>query len=88
MRRHLKRICLPFLLCWSTYCLRQLIAWPAVNVCPIHLKIVQIRLREIAKKVERLTEYEIFYTTGSEVMHSVSYRDHVQFYEGMMRFEP
>jgi len=45
-------------------------------------------LREMAKKVKRLPEYEIFYPTDSEVMHSASYRDHVQFYEGMMRFEP
>lgn len=45
-------------------------------------------LREIAKKVKRLTEYDVFYPTGSEVMHSASYRDHVRFNEGMMRFEP
>ncbi len=45
-------------------------------------------LWEIAKKVKRLTEYEIFYPTGSAVMHSASYRDHVQFNKGMLRFEP
>lgn len=45
-------------------------------------------LRQIAKMVGRLAEYEIFYPAGSEVTHSTSYREHVRFHEGMITFEP
>lgn len=45
-------------------------------------------VRQIAIKVERLPEYEFFYSVTSEVMHSSSYRHHFQFKEGELLFEP
>lgn len=45
-------------------------------------------VRQIAEMVGRLAEYEIFYPAGSEVTHSMSYRNHVRFHEGMVTFEP
>ena len=45
-------------------------------------------LRQMAEMVGRLPEYDIFYPAGSEVMHSMSYRDHVRLSKGMITFEP
>jgi len=45
-------------------------------------------IRQLAKGVGRLGEYEIFYSRCSEVMHGASYRDHVQFAKGRVTFEP
>jgi len=45
-------------------------------------------IRQIAREVGRLPEYDIFYSLGSEVTHSSSYRDHVRFVAGTIRFKP
>lgn len=45
-------------------------------------------IRQLAEKVERLGEYNLFYSRGSEVTHAVSYRDHVQFLKKGVVFEP
>ncbi len=45
-------------------------------------------LRQIAEKVGRLPEYDIFYPDSSEATHSMSYRDHVRLNKGMITFEP
>jgi hypothetical protein len=45
-------------------------------------------IRQLADKVERLGEYNLFYSRGSEVIHAVSYKDHVQFIKKGVVFEP
>ena len=45
-------------------------------------------IRQIAREVGRLSEYGIFYALGSEVTHSSSYRDHISFVSGSVRFKP
>jgi len=39
-------------------------------------------VRSIAEKVQRLHEYDTFYSQTSEIMHSSSYRDHISFSSG------
>lgn len=34
-------------------------------------------IRQVAEKVDRLAEYELFYSRGSQVMHTGTYKDHV-----------
>ena len=45
-------------------------------------------IRELAKRVGRLGEYDLFYTRCSEVMHGASYKNHIQFRKGTIAFEP
>lgn len=45
-------------------------------------------VRQLAKQVGRLGEYDLFYSRSSEVMHATSYRDHIQFSKGTVSFEP
>ena len=45
-------------------------------------------IRQLAKQVGRLGEYDLFYSRSSEVMHATSYRDHIQFSKGTVSFEP
>ena len=45
-------------------------------------------IRRLAKKVGRLAEYDIYYSRSSEIMHAASYKEHVQFSKGHVRFEP
>jgi hypothetical protein len=45
-------------------------------------------VRQLAKDVERLHEYEMFYSLTSEVMHATSQKSHVQFSKGLLRIEP
>jgi hypothetical protein len=45
-------------------------------------------IRQLAEKVGRLGEYDLFYSRSSEVMHATSYRDHIQFGKGTISFEP
>jgi len=45
-------------------------------------------VRQLAKKVGRLGEYDLFYTRSSEVMHGTSYTNHIQFRKGAITFEP
>jgi len=45
-------------------------------------------IRQLAREVGRLDEYDLFYSKSSEVMHATSYRDHVQFSKGIVSFEP
>jgi hypothetical protein len=39
-------------------------------------------LREIARTLHRLPEYDLFYAKGSQVTHAASYKDHVRFSAG------
>jgi hypothetical protein len=36
-------------------------------------------IREVAKSVGRLAEYELFYSKGSKITHSALYKDHIRF---------
>ena len=45
-------------------------------------------IRQLAKQVDRLGEYDLFYSRSSEVMHATSYGDHIQFSKGTVSFEP
>jgi hypothetical protein len=45
-------------------------------------------IREIAKTLDRLAEYEAFYARGSQVTHTGTYKDHVRFADGQVRFKP
>lgn len=45
-------------------------------------------IRQIAEKVGRLPEYEFFYSKGSQVTHTGSYKDHIRFRAGQVRFLP
>lgn len=45
-------------------------------------------IRQVAHKVGRLPEYEFFYAKGSQVAHTASYKDHVRFVSGEVRFLP
>jgi hypothetical protein len=44
-------------------------------------------IRQIAKTVGRLSEYELFYAKGSQITHSASYRDHLRFVRSKMIFK-
>lgn len=44
--------------------------------------------KQIADKVGRLPEYEFFYSKGSQVTHTGSYKDHIRFADGQVRFKP
>lgn len=45
-------------------------------------------IRKVAQAVGRLPEYEFFYSKGSQVTHTGSYKDHVHFADGQVRFKP
>jgi len=45
-------------------------------------------IRQVADAVGRLAEYEFFYSKGSQVTHTGSYKDHVRFAGGEVRFKP
>lgn len=45
-------------------------------------------IRQVAEKVGRLAEYEFFYSKGSQVTHTGSYKDHIRFAYGQVRFKP
>lgn len=45
-------------------------------------------IRQVAEKVGRLPEYEFFYSKGSQVAHTGTYKDHVRFSDGQLRFKP
>lgn len=45
-------------------------------------------IRQVAEKVGRLAEYEFFYSKGSQVTHTGSYKDHIRFADGQVRFKP
>jgi len=45
-------------------------------------------IRQLAKEVGRLGEYDLFYSRSSEVMHGTAYKDHIQFGKGTITFEP
>ncbi|MCW5626997.1 MAG: hypothetical protein KIT73_19930 [Burkholderiales bacterium] len=45
-------------------------------------------IRQIAERVDRLPEYEFFYSKGSQVAHTGTYKDHLRFSEGQIRFIP
>jgi hypothetical protein len=45
-------------------------------------------IRQVAEKVGRLPEYEFFYSKGSQVTHTGSFKDHIRFKSGQVRFLP
>lgn len=45
-------------------------------------------IRQLAEKVGRLPEYEFFYSRGSQVAHTGTYKDHILFSDGQIRFKP
>ena len=45
-------------------------------------------IRQLAKDAGRITEYDWFYSRGSEIMHVASYKDHVRFSRGEIGFVP
>lgn len=45
-------------------------------------------IRQIAKDVSRLAEYDLFYSIGSQVTHASSYKDHVIFKKGLVTLKP
>jgi hypothetical protein len=45
-------------------------------------------MRQIAKELGRLPDYEVFYSKGSQVTHSASYKDHLRFSDGTVHFIP
>jgi len=45
-------------------------------------------IRRLAKEVNRLGEYYLYYSRSSEIMHTASYREHIQFGRGVVVFEP
>jgi ribosomal protein S19E (S16A) len=45
-------------------------------------------IRQLAKDVGRVGEYDLFYSRGSEIMHVTSYKDHLRFGRGTISFEP
>lgn len=45
-------------------------------------------IRDIAKSLDRLAEYEAFYSKGSQVTHTGTYKDHLHFAEGNVHFKP
>lgn len=44
-------------------------------------------VRQIAKELQRLPEYELFYSKGSEVTHTGSYKDYLHFSDGRLTFK-
>lgn len=44
-------------------------------------------VRQIAERLHRLAEYDLFYARGSTVTHAASYKDHVRFGAGQVRFK-
>lgn len=45
-------------------------------------------IKQIAEKVGRLPEYDFFYSKGSKVAHTGSYKDHIRFANNQLRFIP
>jgi hypothetical protein len=45
-------------------------------------------VRQLAIKLDRLHEYEIFYSTSSNVMHSSKHKSHVTFKGSTIHFQP
>ena len=45
-------------------------------------------IRMIAESVGRVAEYEAFYSKGSQVTHTGTYKDHIRFKDGQVRFKP
>lgn len=45
-------------------------------------------IRQLAKDVGRIGEYDLFYSRGSEIMHAASYKDHVRFSRDTINFLP
>ncbi|WP_453931919.1 DUF5677 domain-containing protein [Acidovorax temperans] len=45
-------------------------------------------IRQVAEKVDRLPEYEFFYSKGSQVTHTGTYKDHVRLVDSQVRFKP
>lgn len=45
-------------------------------------------VRQIAKELQRLPEYELFYSKGSQVTHTGSYKDYVRFSKEHLTFKP
>ena len=56
------------------------VAWYALDGIP--------NIRQLAKHLGRLAEYETFYSRGSQAMHSGTYKDHVRFIDNQLHAIP
>jgi hypothetical protein len=45
-------------------------------------------IRQVAKGVGRLAEYEFFYSKGSQITHTASYKDHIRFLKQRVHLKP
>ncbi|MCF7821444.1 MAG: DUF5677 domain-containing protein [Mariprofundaceae bacterium] len=45
-------------------------------------------IRDMAKQLQRLPEYQLFYSKGSEVTHSAAYKDHLHIGSEQLKFKP
>lgn len=45
-------------------------------------------IRQVAQQVGRLLEYEFFYSKGSQITHTASFKDHIRFTKGQVHFKP
>lgn len=45
-------------------------------------------IRQVAQQVDRLPEYEFFYSKGSQITHTASYKDHIRFTKRQVHFKP
>lgn len=48
----------------------------------------KLTIRKLAKSVERLAPYYLFYSRGSDIMHVSTYTDHIMLKKGQVLFEP
>lgn len=53
-----------------------------------HTPLGPTTVRQIAKELQRLPEYELFYSKGSQVTHTGSYKDYLRFSKGQLTFKP
>lgn len=52
-----------------------------------HMPLGLSTVRQIAKEMHRLPEYELFYSKGSEVVHTGSYKDHIRISKDRLSFK-
>lgn len=43
-------------------------------------------IRQMARKMKRLAEYQFFYSRGAEISHSARYKDHIEFRSNQVHF--
>lgn len=53
-----------------------------------HAPLGQKTVRQLAKELDRLREYDVFYSLTSEVVHATSQKSHIHFAEGLLYIDP